>query len=381
MIEIVLLKMLILIFLIIHPYTFYPMSLLLIRRRYSLTYDKSLQRNPKISILISAYNEEKHIKSKLTNLLEQDYPNENIEILIGNDGSTDKTLEIINNLSIPNLKIFSYERSGKSHVLNKLINESTGSIIVLTDAAIFLKKNALKYLIQPFVDSSQIGCVSGNIVYINQEGGKEQSYIEKFEKKLKILESKIGYLIGASGGLYAVKRDAVNEIKSNIVNDDFYISIKVYEKGYRAVLEPKAIAYKSKLSNFRQEIVRYRRDSAGHYQLITEILFNTNFKEWYVYYGFFSHRILRWLTPFIFILCVIGTLLISHTYSFVYTMLFFELVLILMLYLKMKGIVKFSIRNNIANSVLNYLLINMVMFFGFIDWLTGKQRGTWETMR
>jgi len=149
--------------LIVYIYAGYFGVIWLISRFYPEPVYRDVTDLPKISLIIAAYNEEKIIAEKIQNCLSLDYPTECLEILIGSDGSTDKTNEILSKVNDPRVKISMFQgRHGKNWVLNQLVKESTGDVLVFTDANIMFNKDALKHLVKPF-QKETIGGVIGKL--------------------------------------------------------------------------------------------------------------------------------------------------------------------------------------------------------------------------
>ena len=196
-----------------HSYMFYPfiiwvISIFIKRRRQIENFDL-----PKISIIISAFNEEKVIQNRVENIANQNYDFSKLELLVGSDCSTDKTNEIL--LSLKNkyswLKIILFEeRRGKAAVINDLVNQTNGAILLFSDANTVFEKEALYNLIIEFSDPN-IGGVSGKLELVEPVNNFEKSSQEikywDFEILIKKLEGKIGILIGANGGIFAIRKD------------------------------------------------------------------------------------------------------------------------------------------------------------------------------
>src|SRR6516225_6624811 len=94
---------------------------------------------PALSVIVPAHNEEHSIRTKIVNLLSQDYPTEAAQILVGNDGSTDRTAEIVSEFaSQGSVQLVTAEvAGGKSAIQNLLVSQATGEILVFTDADCF----------------------------------------------------------------------------------------------------------------------------------------------------------------------------------------------------------------------------------------------------
>ena len=143
-----------------------------------------------MTILITAYNEEKHIRSKIENTLQIDYPAEKLEILIASDGSTDKTDEIVKEFFAKGIKLFRQEgRKGKTYTQNKAVEQSSGEIILFSDATT-ISADVLHAILPNFADQ-KIGCVAGKLIYVDNsqsnvgKGAKSYWNYETFLKTAK----------------------------------------------------------------------------------------------------------------------------------------------------------------------------------------------------
>ena len=159
---------------------------------------------PQISVIVAAYNEEKHIGEKIINLMALDYPNDRIEFLVGSDGSLDATVVLARQVAHdPRMRIFDLPRGGKVNTLNRLLGEAKGEILVFSDANTMFNPMAIRMLVRHMVDP-KIGCVSGQLRYqISAKSGYgaiSESVYWRYENWVKELESRLGRLSGANGG-------------------------------------------------------------------------------------------------------------------------------------------------------------------------------------
>src|ERR1017187_253265 len=196
--------------LLIHSYMFYPLSIYVLKNLLKKNVKDKVHFEPRISILIAVYNEESVIEKTLRNFLKSDYDPHKIEFIIGSDNSTDRTNEIITNLTtiIPNLQFFPFNiRRGKSQILNDLVKYATGEILVFSDANTIYQSDALKNLANHFTDQN-IGGVSGRLLLLDHkkaaETGNQESKYWEFENWVKENEGSMGCLIGANGGIYSI---------------------------------------------------------------------------------------------------------------------------------------------------------------------------------
>lgn len=372
----------------IYTYAIYPflLGLLAIFAKKEYTIDTSYR--PFVSVLIAAYNEEKVIAEKITNLSQLDYPPEKIEFLIGSDGSSDQTVAIAKRYShIKNLTVLDLPREGKVNALNALLKEAKGEILVFSDANTLYHPKAILNLVKYFTDN-RIGCVSGQLRYKVDTtagfGAKSESSYWKYENWVKMLESKVGRLSGANGAIYAIRGGILKEVRKGIINDDFYIANYVLQSGYDVILNPEAIAYEEPNDELESQFKRHVRDGAGHYQAIAvfwRMLFPR--KGFFVYV---SHRIIRWLVPFFMFIAFISNVMLVGQSAFADIFLICQttgyLAMVSYYFLLKKGKTgKGSSLGKLFNILFYFFSVNLALLLGFIRFIKKQQKATWETQR
>lgn len=373
------------IFSFINSYLIYPFVVWIIAKVLSSNEEEKKDFEPKLSILIAAFNEEKVIEKRIRNILEQDYDLEKVEILVGSDNSTDRTNEILQKLSdeFPNLKIFLFDiRQGKAGVINQISEKASHEILVFTDANTEFKNNALRNLVKHFAES-EIGGVSGKLTLLDKETHKREGVEEKnyweFETFIKKAEGKLGILIGANGGIFAIRRELFEKIPiDKAVTDDFYISLNVVKKGFKLIYEPEAEAYEEVAKDIETEFKRKVRFAATNFQTIAffkSLLFNRNIL---ISYAFWSHKVIRWFLPVILILLLIlNAMLISENKIFEY--LFYFQVFIYVLGLIGYLLSKLKIRIPLVSLLTYFLITNFALLLGLFRFLQKRHSVIWQS--
>jgi biofilm PGA synthesis N-glycosyltransferase PgaC len=300
-----------------------------------------LKNDPFVSVVIAARNEEEHIKRRIRDLIDQDYPKEKLEIIVVSDGSTDATDDIIETILCETecwrrnfLRILSHKPSrGKPFCINAGMAAATGEIVVFADCRQRFAHNAIQELVKNF-DDQKVGCVSGNLVFEETPGSSIQAEMGaywRFEKWLRKLESDTGSVPGATGAIYAVRKELFRPIPIQTLLDDVLVPMHICIQGYRTIFESKAIAYDTVSMNFDMEKQRKIRTLAGNWQLlILEPNLLNPFKN-PAWARFFSHKILRLLVPYCFIALIFVAFLLKNIYSIVFAILLFFILLILIL--------------------------------------------------
>jgi len=285
--------------LVIYSYALYPVLLLAI---YPFTRQPNWPAGAdapsvRVAVLVSAYNEEAHIKARVENLLSQEYPPELLTIYVGSDGSTDKTNAILRSISNARVKSFLYDvNRGKANVVNSLLESISEPVVVFTDANTEFSPDAIRKLTEPFADPS-IGCVCGELKILGASGENQDSTLWRAEQFLKVAESGIGGLLGANGGIYAIRRGLYVPLEADAIIDDFQISMAVLAQGYRSVYRRDAIAIEDSPPSIADEFRRRIRIGIGNYQALfrhPEYFLRTTLATKFTYV---SHKVLRWMTP------------------------------------------------------------------------------------
>jgi cellulose synthase/poly-beta-1,6-N-acetylglucosamine synthase-like glycosyltransferase len=205
---------------------------------------------PSVSLLIPAHNEAAIIAEKIDNSLALDYPAAQLEIVVASDGSTDSTAGIVDRrvqaCAPGRVRLLDFPvNRGKIAVLNDAVPLLKGDIVVFTDASSMLAPEALRRLVANFADPS-VGAVSGVYRVLNQQQaslGVQEALYWRYETFLKLLEARLGAMLGAHGSLFAIRKRLYPLLPPATINDDFLIPLRVVEQGYRVAYEPSAVAF------------------------------------------------------------------------------------------------------------------------------------------
>jgi cellulose synthase/poly-beta-1,6-N-acetylglucosamine synthase-like glycosyltransferase len=362
-------------------YVFYPICCFLGARirPVRIHKDKYL---PFVSIIIAAYNEERHIERKLINTLALDYPAEKIEIIVGSDGSTDGTVAIAQKFSNQGVTVFDFPKNrGKTMVQNACVEEAKGEILVFTDAASFLGSNALKKIMANFADP-RVGCVAGKVRYVDTDQNittEGQGIYWQYEQKIKAAESKLGSLIGVDGPLYAMRKEYYVPLEANIISDLISPLLVLFQKKL-VVLEPEAIVDEDPCSKTQQELNTRRRIAlrglVGLFQF-RELL--NPFKNGPAAFQIIFHKLIRWLVGPLILFNFMSCLALSGRqffdvilfgYSSFFIMVGFGWVLS-----------RFEVNSSFVTIPYYFTLVNLAATLGIIDFLRKKEAITWKPVR
>lgn len=243
--------------LVIYIYAGYPAAVFFMSRILGRDVRKA-DVEPKVTVLISAFNEEKEIERTVVNKLFQDYPPDRLNVIVVLDGSTDRTDEIVRGIarhSGGRLKLLRQEpRQGKTQALNMAVTHASGDILVFADANSIYAPDTTRALAQSFADPS-VGYVTGQMIYTNPDGsaiGEGSGAYMRYENLLRALETRLGSVVGVDGGIDAIRRELYVPMQPDQL-PDFVLPLSVVEQGKRVVYEPDALLYEPALSGATDE--------------------------------------------------------------------------------------------------------------------------------
>jgi len=281
----------------------YPLVLLTLARLAAKPVRKEFSRRS-VSIILPVRNGERWIEAKLRCLLELDYPRSLIEIIVISDGSADRTAELVRRFE--GVRLIEIPAGGKAAALNAGLAQATGEILFFTDVRQRLDPSSLSNLVACFADP-RIGVVSGELLILDGSSSEEAntSLYWRYEKWIRKGLSALGSIPGATGCIYAMRRELAVPLPQDTINDDMYEPLAAYFRGYRVVLEESAKAYDDPTS-LNAEFHRKVRTLAGVYQIIGQYpaLLSPRHGIWI---HFVSHKLGRLLLPFALIGVAIGS--------------------------------------------------------------------------
>ena len=376
--------------LLVHTYFLYPLVLLLLdgvaQVRANLRFFQrgeerrrpraGLGGEPAVSLVVAAYNEASCIREKIANSLSLDYPKERFELLIGSDGSTDGTDGLISSTTDGRVRLSAAPRAGKTSVLNRCIPVAKGDIVILSDANTMIDAAAIRRLVRHF-DDPEVGAVCGRLKLYNRvRKDYEESAYWAYESVLKFLEGKRGAVMGANGGLYAIRRTLFTALPATTIVDDFVIPLRILEMGFKVSYEPEAIAFEETTEDYDKEFGRRARIAAGNFQslrLLPGLLLPTaGFRS----FAFWSHKVLRWCAPALMALAL-GSNLFLWSHPFFRLTLCLQLLFYALAVAGRAGWGHGKLRR--AASVASYFVtMNLAIAVGFWRFLRGSQRAAWD---
>ncbi|MDY6973302.1 MAG: glycosyltransferase family 2 protein [Thermodesulfobacteriota bacterium] len=342
---------------------------------------------PFVSLVISAYNEEKVIALKIENTLDLDYPEDLLEIAIISDGSTDRTNDIIREYAERDKRVLPCivaVNKGKDACLNDFVPGLKGEVILFSDATSFYKEDLIRTIVRPFSDE-RVGFVTGSTRYFtssDHEGETNQpiGIYSRLERLTKLLESRIDSCVGADGAVFVIRKALFSPLKPYEIND-LTLPLLIVEKGYRGVLEETAFCRERAADGMQNEFRRQVRITTGTLRsLFSHKALLCTLSNTFFLFEVISHKAMKLITPFLLILILVSNCIIALRSSFYATLLGLQL----FFYVLAFSGYKCEKTNNIGRLIqmaTTFTLTNIAMLKGWLAYFTRKDYSTWSPER
>lgn len=368
----------------VYVYVGYPLLLIVLSK---LVKPKPVDRKPitpKVSFIVSCYNEADVIVEKINNCLSLDYPRVLIEFIFISDGSTDGTDELVRECEDERVKLMRQEgRLGKTCGLNMGVPEATGEIVVFSDANAMYDSQAIHKLVRNFNDE-KVGYVVGAALYTDSEetsAAQSENIYWRYEIYMKKIESSLHSVVGGDGAIYAIRHHLYEPLNREDIND-FVNPLQIIAKGYRGIFDEEAVCYEQTAGDFDEEGKRKKRIVNRSFTALmrNKIVLNP-FKYGFYSLEILSHKLLRWMVPFFLIGFIAGTLVLAQMQVQLFQV--FLLIGILGGWVILLGGV-FKQLPSLPSVFLYpyyFYLVNVSAIGGVIESLKGRVQVTWVTHR
>lgn len=297
--------------LVVYTYFGYPALLALVAKKQTAVMNLAEHELPTVTLLIAAYDEEQSIAGKLENSLKLDYPSHLLEIIVAADGSSDRTVEIVESFVDKGIKLsYSPERKGKMAAINRAISTASGEIVVFSDANNIYAEDAIRKLVARFAEP-QVGAVTGSkhIVKSTTQLGNSEGLYWKYESFIREKESILGCCTGVCGEIFSIRRILFERPPQWVINDDFVMAMSLIGKGYQIAYAKDASSYEQVSGTAEEENIRRARIIAGRYQALLMAKSWLPFNRPVLLWQIFSHKILRAIVPFAMLGALVTNLL------------------------------------------------------------------------
>jgi cellulose synthase/poly-beta-1,6-N-acetylglucosamine synthase-like glycosyltransferase len=288
---------------IVYVYAGYPLLLWLLRAvgfgKAVATADPAPGTEPRVTLLVSAYNEVDVIADKIRNSLALDYPADKLEVIVISDASDDGTDPAVTAFGLDNVKLLRMEgRGGKTVGLNAALKIASGDIVVFSDANAMYEPRSIRNMVRNFSDPA-VGAVVGESTYSDAAGNAQENegLYWKYEIGIKRLETHLGSVVGGDGAIYAIRKQLYRDMRADALSD-FVSPMQIVMQGRRCIYEPQARSVEEAADNLQKEFRRKVRivNRAWRALWTMPVMLNP------LRYGRFaiqviSHKLLRWLMP------------------------------------------------------------------------------------
>jgi biofilm PGA synthesis N-glycosyltransferase PgaC len=292
----------------------YPAILALLTPRHPRLIHRQLDHFKTVSILVAVHNGERYIRDKLNSILSLNYPNEYLQVLVISDGSTDATEQIVAQYASSGVHLIRTPRGGKAAALNAGMQQASGEILLLTDVRQRLDTNSLCFLVESFADP-QVGAVSGELV-IHRGDTREEIDLGlywRYELWIRKRLSQIDSIFGASGALYAIRRELASPMPPGTLLDDVHLPLGAFFQGYRLIIDGRALAYDHP-TRIDAEFYRKVRTLAGNYQILRAYpaLLGPRNRMWF---HFLSYKFGRLMLPYALLLVAVASIRLAWPWN------------------------------------------------------------------
>lgn len=254
----------------------------------------------KVTVIISAYNEERSLEAKIRNVLATDYPRDRLQVLVVSDASTDRTNDIARSFEDQGVRlIVQPTRRGKSLGLNDAIARARGDVVVFTDANASFTPQTIPTLLRYFADPN-VGLVTGYTQYETGGSGevaRATNLYTSLERRIKVAESRWGCCVGADGAVFAMRRRLFRPLRHDDIND-FVIPLDVIAQGSECVFAAGAWCEEPASDSVASEFRRQARITNRTLRALWRHVGLLNpFRYGLFSFFLFSHKIVRFLVP------------------------------------------------------------------------------------
>jgi cellulose synthase/poly-beta-1,6-N-acetylglucosamine synthase-like glycosyltransferase len=376
-------------FLIAYTYLFYPIVLFIayalsqVRRDWQYLTGRrnrrastlTLKQWPTVTVIVPAYNEQASLPNKILNLRQIDYPAEKLQIVFVSDGSTDRTNQILSSLEDPKIEVVLLpKRRGKSEALNVAVSRAHHDILVFSDASTLFAPDAVKNLTRHF-SNPKVGIVCGALEFERtSESRQTEGVYWGYESMLRLMEARLGATLTASGALFALRRTAFRSLAPETMIEDFVIPMNARNLGYTVLYDPEATANELAASSVVGEFTRRVRLAVGSFRALRGFL--TTSLDGFTSIAFVSHKLLRWVLPFLLIALLVSNVFLLN--KSLYRAVFLGQLLFLVW--ACLGFVFRHRMRRVRYALVGYFLLamNLAFLVGFFRFLIGREEGVWQ---
>jgi len=326
---------------------------------------------PTVSVIVPAYAEESVIAARIANIRALDYPPQALELIVVCDGSPDATAERARSAGAD--LVLELPRSGKVRAQNAAVAAASGELLAFSDANSQWEPGALRELVAAFAEP-KVGYVCGTVVLINEAGSNQEGVYWRYEMRLRTLESRLRSVTAGNGAIYAVRPQAYLE-GDGIMGHDLGFPFQLVKRGWLALYVPDARAVEKMAPSIEGEFKRKRRMSSQAWRTTVRcgMLSPAGYGPLYALM-IFSHRLLRYLTPFLHVIALVSSVLLLGN-GWIYAVALAAQMLLIV-----AALLAPLLRARLLLIARYYVATTMSIAFGLFDWLTRGAPSTWDAV-
>lgn len=301
---------------LVYTFAVYPVGIWLLARLRPQPVDKQ-QITPTVSVIMVVHDAAMHIQAKLANLNTLNYPRSQLQIIVACDGCRDGTPRLARKFNDRRVRVLEFmEPMGKAACLNRAVAVAQGEVLLFTDVRPTLAPIALRELVANLADP-HVGIASGELLYTDSQTGFAQGVDTywRYEKTLRLAESRSGSTIGVSGALYAMRRLQFEPLPPNTMLDDVLVPMRVIHSGRRVIFEPRALAWDRLVQLPEEDRPRRMHNAAGHLQLVDFAPWLLSPQDNPVWLRFVSHKLLRLAAPWLMLCVAAASILLARRHT------------------------------------------------------------------
>ncbi len=263
---------------------------------------------PSVSVIVAAYAEQDVIAERVANIRALDYPAQLIEVIVASDGSVDETASRARSAGAD--VVLELPRGGKIRAQDAAVERASGEIVAFSDANVTWERDALRRLVAPFSDA-RVGYVCGEVQLVDAATGSNQEGLYwRYELALRALESRVRSVTGGNGAIYATRRESYLVVDP-IMGHDLSFPFNMVKRGWLALAVREAQASEKMVPTLEGEFARKRRMMSHTWPIVIRggMLSPRGYGVTYAFM-IVSHRILRYLTPFLHVITLVANVLL-----------------------------------------------------------------------
>jgi cellulose synthase/poly-beta-1,6-N-acetylglucosamine synthase-like glycosyltransferase len=326
---------------------------------------------PQVTLIVAAYNEQDVIGARIANLRELDYPQDQLQVIVASDGSTDSTAAQARAAGAD--IVLELPRGGKITAQDAAVARASGALLAFSDANSEWQPDALNQLVDAFTDP-KVGYVCGDVTFLDAGGSNQEGLYWRYEMWLRRMESRLASVTSGNGAIYATRRESYLNVDP-LAGHDLSFPFNMVKRGWRAIYVTGARASEKMAPSIEGEFTRKRRMARRTWPTVfrSGLLSPRGYSPLYALM-IFSHRILRYLVPFLHALALATNIaLVGQSPIYIIT-------LALQLALLVGAALAPLVPARLLLVARYYVVTNWALAAGLWDWLRGQRSPVWETV-